>query len=64
MDLSASTNMRSKVQIPATPSMLFPFIVKFCVIFNRHCVEKMTKITKKSPGLPRLKYQSIISGKG
>ena len=33
VDLSAPTILRSLVQISSTPTMPFPFIVKFCTIF-------------------------------
>ena len=53
--------LRSRVQIPRTPSSLIPFIQsKFCAIPVCHCVGKRTKIKEKRPGLAHLKNKKRL----
>ena len=43
VDSSVLTILQSRVRISSTPTMIFPFIVKFCVMFITE-FEKRTKI--------------------
>ena len=51
---SAPTILRPRVCIPSTPSTLF----SICIIQN--CIEKITKMNKKRPGLAHFFKRSMI----
>ena len=59
---SVPTIMRSRVRIPCTPSMLFPFIV---VSYVSHCNETRTNINKRGRFGPYLKnyLKTVVLGR-